>query len=1150
MITDRQALLRASERTSISFSKVYVSHALPASRADSPPCSSSDSATAVETSDAGSAFTLSLDFTNLCLTIAGTNSNEDPRLRKIYGSNESSESLLRGVSVSLYWTSIELQCISPGESSNEKDQLVAIRKAEFDLLSSWRPMTSVPSDLLFPHDPNHFLIYARGSIASVDVATDVQLCEELIASWHAVHPSHAKKTTKRRKHFDGIPPRLVFLVDIGHISMLVANRASENSATVTLACDGLTMGTFTEYHTLSAKPRPSPTPSSAKAPSVKSGRNVPASPTSVKSAKTFRTTSSRASTKASPNTNDVDTSNEIGPDDYSLCLKGQGFVNVDPIQLRLSLGSRNERSFRLAHLGPVVGNITGDVRGTQSVGEDGKDLYHLCPESFLAESDITVEEGLRLEIWSEEVVEAMRQLAGLRKTKEHRQPKKKAELLDKLPVGLSLRVDLPISVFVGHKELNPAGLRLVHGVWLQSHAVLDYASFKSITREGSSIKLPNADARRKLGLPSDITNQAARDAIALKERNGHSALFSLQVLDTNVKPVLNGTSFIEKGGTDQQMPEDEYDDEPPPDPSLEYAAWGFKGSRRRELPEIRPTILPPVDVAPRSTVRMPRVLLNARIARLAPGEAPNINVSVRNELLHVHLHVADIYCFMLAGQTLKDMAGPLKKHKPEPGSKAEPKPKRDIKFVSLTPAVWVDFYLPLRERVFLSFNSLNVNAAPEKPVKVTADSALLHVQSRTFPGFYDELGLIKQLNAEIDLPGKQIGINAAAFRIRIPYAFILYQLIFNINVTIKTCKLLIHNFKSKDFSLIKMPANEPPKYLPTFKIHVGLFRLEFRDHPVENKLNLANRVGLVEQKKRIGLEDMFEHKVSLLRNEDVRPVNHLTTNASVSEAEARYRLDWHMSQSWIKRIKRATAEQNRREEAINASCKVKRHRNLPIHVLPLEQTTPLFRASFGNVKLTLAPPPLNREQIISFMSNVSSPFDKDVQFSLMVPFELDWTQTECKITLRDYPLPLLRIPPRKDGNPSWHVTTLLVIAEELPQDHVEDSCLFVPVEILPAQSGHPDAPALRCQVAKTITPVKTYARPMISVTSSEPVTITWCNSYQPGIHDVMKVLDGFSSPPRDPSPKPGFWDKMRLSLHWVVNWDIAHSLRVLMKGEL
>lgn len=1070
-------------------------------------------------------------------------------MRKLYGKNESSESLLRGVSVCLYWTSIELQCISPGESSNEKIQLVAIRKAEFDLLSSWRPMTSVPSNLLFADDLNQFLVYARGSIASVDVATDVQLCEELIASWRAVHPPKEKKHPKHKKHFDGIPPRVVFLVDIGHISMVVANRADENSATITLACDGLTMGTHTEYKTLSAKPKSSPASSTATTPSVnaKSGRSAPSSPTSIKSNNTFRSTSSRTST-TKVSADEVDTSNQIGPDDYSLVLKGDGFVNIDPIQLRLSLGSRNERSFRLAHLGPVNGEIFGDIRGVQTVDENGRDRYSLCPESFLADGDITVEEGLRLEIWSEEVVEAIRQLAGLRTPKEHKQAKPSSDPLNKMPVGLSLRADVPLSIFLGHKELNPAGAKLVHGIWLTSHAVVDYASYGPIKRDGSSTKLPDSDARKQLGLYTDIRTTAAQDAKVLKDQKGQSALFAFTLLDTNIKPVLNGSNFIEKGGTDQHMPEDEYDDESPPEPDLEYAAWGFKGNRRREQPGIRPTILPPADVAPRSTVRLPRLLMNARLVKPTANDESSASVSVRMDLLHLHISVADIYCFMLGGQTLKDIAEPFKKPKPADGEVK--KHKRYVKVVCLIPNLWADFALPLRERVFLTFSNLGVNVIPNDPLKITSDSVLLYVQSRTFPGYYDELGLIKKLDASIDLPGKVIGINADAFRIRIPYAFVLYQLIFNINVTIKTCKLLAHNFKSKQFSMIKMPASEQPKYLPTFKINVGLFRLEFRDHPVENRLNLANRVGLVEQKKRIGLEDMFEHKVSLLRDEDVRPVNHLTTNATVSEAEARYRLDWHMSQSWIKRMKRATAEQNRREEAINSKMKVKRPTDLPIHILPLEQTTPLFRASFSDVKLTLAPPPLSRDQIINFMSNTSTPFDKDVQFSLMVPFELDWTQTECKITLRDYPLPLLRVPPKKDGTPSWHVTTLLVIAEELPQQNLEDTCLFVPVEILPAQSGHVDAPALRCQVAKTITPVKTYARPIFSITSDDPATITWCNSYQPGISDVMKVLDGFSSPPRDPSPKPGFWDKMRLSLHWITNVEFSHSLRLLLKGEL
>jgi hypothetical protein len=530
--------------------------------------------------------------------------------------------------------------------------------------------------------------------------------------------------------------------------------------------------------------------------------------------------------------------------------------------------------------------------------------------------------------------------------------------------------------------------------------------------------------------------------------------------------------------------------------------------------------------------------------RHAPGEPTYTSGQTRVERITVNGQLPEIYCSLLALQTIRQISHAIKKDPRPPVT--EPKVKTFSMSV-VVKGVWIHFTFPLSETVFFSVSHLQAETAVDKPPVVAADHVLLHVRSATHEGLWDELGRIKKLRVSFDLP-TAIVIAAKAFRIRIPTAYHLHQLILNINLCIKALKLLTTNLKTGQFHLQKIPVGEKPKITPPLRFQIESLHLEARDHPVENKINLNNRVGLDEQRKRIQLEELFDQKMHLIHDSDHRGLNHLTTNYSVEPAEARWRLDWHMSRHWVKRIKKAREYERRREELMQRPFKINQDTKLPIHLLPLEQCTPLFRVALINVKVNISPPKENRAELIKYMTDVSqTEFADDTEFSLMVPFQLDWTMGESKILLRDYPLPLLLIEPAH-GN-SWSVQTLFIIAEELPRENVRDSCLFYPVQVLPDQCGHPDAKALWVQVAKTINPVKTYARPEVLVSATEATKFTWCNSYSPGLTDVARTFDRLTSPPRDPSPKPGFWDKIRLILHWRVRIRFEGSVRFYLKGE-
>lgn len=247
-------------------------------------------------------------------------------------------------------------------------------------------------------------------------------------------------------------------------------------------------------------------------------------------------------------------------------------------------------------------------------------------------------------------------------------------------------------------------------------------------------------------------------------------------------------------------------------------------------------------------------------------------------------------------------------------------------------------------------------------------------------------------------------------------------------------------------------------------------------------------------------------------------------------------------------MKAAKGEQRRREEnQIKHTQNVGSGVKLPIKVVDPTRTAPLFRAVFEGFHFDVKDPNLTREEIIDYMSKASTPFKPDVEFSLMVPTYFCWKMDSAVVTLRDYPLPLVRIQPTDLADVlGWHLETTLIIAEELAGD---DSFVLIDCPVIPEGCGDLQAQPFKVQIAKTIMPVKTYAQPYLKLGSRKTTEFTWGNSYQPAIQDFMKVVERFTHPPRDPSPRVGFWDKFRLILHWKVIAEFSGPAHLHLKGE-
>lgn len=563
--------------------------------------------------------------------------------------------------------------------------------------------------------------------------------------------------------------------------------------------------------------------------------------------------------------------------------------------------------------------------------------------------------------------------------------------------------------------------------------------------------------------------------------------------------------------------------------------------------------------ARRPLVRIKSADINWTIQRKSPNAEIEHRLTGKCQPIAFVCGMPLFYCAILAGLGCKRVANAWKRPALEVG---EPK-KKPLVYIDFTiPSTTIHIAFPLHEHMFVYLGATHIGHEENRKIRLDMDQALVYVPS-TSPrekGQWHEFGLVKGLAITKDAidSSDPIKVGMEAFRIRVPVGYHISNLVLNITSSVKSLKLIMENLKSGEFHTRKSPAAEDPKDCPPIAISIGEVSLEAKDSPVEERLNLIWRVGMAEQATRIELDNGFKRKVEIVEEYErlkaegqIEPGDTIDDECSPFHGrtieEAKEWLDIWYSKHWIDRINAALAEQKRRETlASNRLHTAVRDLKLPISIAPLALSAPLFRASFQDFKLFVENPGMARDEIIDYMGDVSSsPFDKGTEFSLMVPLHIKWNMGSARVSLRDYPLPLVNIRPTEDGSPAWTLDTTFIIAEEL---HDDDSTMYVPCEIIPAGLGDSEAKPFVVEVFKTISPVKTYTRPHIKIHSERTTEFTWGNSMQPAIQDFMKVMETLSHAQIDPSPRIGFWDKFRLILHWIVKIDFKGPVHLHLKG--
>jgi len=455
---------------------------------------------------------------------------------------------------------------------------------------------------------------------------------------------------------------------------------------------------------------------------------------------------------------------------------------------------------------------------------------------------------------------------------------------------------------------------------------------------------------------------------------------------------------------------------------------------------------------------------------------------------------------------------------------------------------------------------------------------------------------------------RMIDVNTEALRLAIPHQLVLHKVIDNFVNTLKSVQQLHHRFATGTNEYILEKRPEGPKHLPKVSIRSKALLFELEDGAFEWKLGAIYRTGLIEQKQRIAREAAFKVKAkkieedemrkdsSRFRNRSAHPRGRSTQNessqqrskseegggrrsrsqrgrrmrydpegtcgisssAKISIAEAHENLQLHNAQSWKRRIDHifGLAKNNMKElrGVFWGPDQLPDEMEEDENILEVPQRPALMGTLISDLHITIDKPSFPMSQLPEFLHRIGKGMPYDTKYSLLVPMHVQLDMGEARVTLRDYPLPLLHVPAIKPGQsprlPAWSLKTDFVIAEEFQGP---ESTRHMKVDIIPPKNRAPGTTnegSFAIDVRRTVSPVKSYSDIKININTGLPTRITWGASYQPAIQDMMMVIETFTKPQVDPSDRTGFWDKIRLSFHSRVSvaWKGDGDVHFMLKG--
>lgn len=445
--------------------------------------------------------------------------------------------------------------------------------------------------------------------------------------------------------------------------------------------------------------------------------------------------------------------------------------------------------------------------------------------------------------------------------------------------------------------------------------------------------------------------------------------------------------------------------------------------------------------------------------------------------------------------------------------------------------------------------------------------------------FYDDLDAAVKLENE-------------SWHFSIPHKFEMYKIFYNISTVIKSLKQMTHSLKMSNNDSVISPKTVKATSLPkiNFKSQRGILSID--DDPLEAELNMILQIGIEEQRSRLAKIAEFQGRVapkpktlkrtSTLYSVVTEPLYDICSSVSffkskfgrckskkmmkemmkkdnkyVSEKEleeivesefisqdqinAYERLQENLSTSWIRRVndyKKSEREDFERNFSFLWG-------NLDYSRLP-EDINKKVQAFVSNpflstlilegIDINVFKPSCGMQCIPTFINDVGKGVPMNTEYSILVPMYIDAKFKEYRLHLRDYPLPLIYVPPVSQSiqeECALHIYGDFIISEDMIKSKNEIRTIFVP--LVPSVILENRDEYYSLLVPRTLTSVKIFSNLQFDIKSTQTTQVAWGSSYMPAIQQTMQCLENFSKPPTDQSPKTGFWDKIRYSFHSRLN---------------
>ncbi|KAF9008973.1 golgi-body localization protein domain-containing protein [Cyathus striatus] len=712
--------------------------------------------------------------------------------------------------------------------------------------------------------------------------------------------------------------------------------------------------------------------------------------------------------------------------------------------------------------------LSGNARAPANVGVSNVASSHLHCSSFC------------VQLWHSDVIDAVSFLLSLSSDSEKAVPTP-IQSLSRPPAGFSVMVSMSKCVFfITAPDINPADkIELCRGIAFRSDMSVAY----------SAVRLSHHcnQNRAKLNLPQE----AMADAIDACKQSGSSSDVFARANASFSRAMLRSAVASHREPDDPAMADHDADFE-----SLEF----FRASNAQVS-----------------------IFLASRNGAVFGPNHYICDVDANIKDIWADFQLAHVYNTMLALRTVRRLVS-----KKDNMARSRPSNpyfsfKLNIKLETLQ--IMCNF---LEQKLAIRIDDIETGIKSHSPPTVSFARLASWVPVRHISPWGGEFVTLNGWLVRLDIQPSMlphIDVEGNGARLRIPHGFILADLIFDISVIAKALRHTIHMTAAGLFSDMPSPEAEGPKSIPRLTFHIQCLCLEAQDDPFETRREAASR--------RQEREEAFMAKVAAIQGHtDISNGDlgyRFNSAHSVTIEEARRRLDDVHQLDWSLRLEKGRETWSREESAIShklaGDSVLRRSKNKVPNIISESKsqgTPPLIRATLSNLDLNIAPPSFALDDLPLFMNTHGDGLPLDTLFSLLIPMHILVSLSSLRITLRDYPLPLVSVPISGNSDAvAFSFDTDLVIGEEMGTDLSVDwiSCLVIG--------------KVKAQILPT----------------SEATLLSWSISYGPAIQDVMRIIETLSTPPRDPSPTMGFWDKVRLVFHWQARILFHGDVRLYLKGS-